>query len=67
MKCTLEAVSLVRQDGRGIGPYCGNNEPINSIIPEQTVAVKYVKSIRLSRMLIHGFELEYQSHSEITA
>ena len=67
MECTLEMVSLVRQDGRGIGPYCGNKEPINSIIPEKTVAVKYVKSIRFSRMLIHGFELEYQSHSEIMA
>ena len=67
MECTLEAVSLVRQDGRGIGPYCVNKEPTNSIIPEQTVAVKYVKSVSVSRKLIHGFELEYQSHSEIMA
>ena len=68
MECTSEMVSLVRQDGRGIGPYCGNKEPINSIIPEHTVAVKYVKSVEFnSRMLIHGFELEYQSHSEIMA
>ena len=49
MECTLEAVSLARQNGSIKKTVCGDRVPFDSILPDNIILVKYTKWVAFSR------------------